>query len=722
MGTVVEALKSLRAWQIGALFALLFAAVAATFGVYTLIGGSGGVTLDENQQLIPVSFGDLVNEVSVNGSLIFPTREILVFGSQGVVADLAVEEGQSVRAGQPLATLDADTIATLEKSVVQARLALNQAEDALALALDPVTVLETANAEAAVADADQALRNAREALDALLEPGPTVIAQADFDLVGAQIEWEDARDSYASAVAGADDDDLTSAFAAVDTASTAFSNATRELKLVEGEWSATVDIEQASFDTALEEYETVFLRWLGITITSAESELDPAGLLALWQIDVTALFAPGQRYDDLGQYIWTDGFPADDPATKWDESRVYSWLNFYPGGILATCEDGLMRPESACVGLEMDTAWDALSTGRVALEDAQTQQAKAAAKAVLAVSSAEQDLSEARETLDELIAGPDDLELSSLEKQLALAAAGLDDATAAVAALSGDPDPIDLDAARKHVAVAEARQAQAREDLATLLAGPDPLQLALRQAEVETARPALNAAIKFLEGATLLAPWDGFVSAVGVEIGDSVNAGTSIVEIVDPTVVELDGIVDEIDVLFIRNGAAATISMDALPGQVLRGSVSAVASASQNQQGVVSYPIRIRIATPDNVQLPEGLSALASVVILEDNDVLLVPLQSLRGSFDQPAVQVMFNGRLEERAVTLGNNDDFWVVIESGLSEGDMVVVEAQSASTTGSFGFGGRELRRFSGQFGGGGAGGGFGGGRGFIVVGDHN
>ena len=202
----------------------------------------------------------------------------------------------------------------------------------------------------------------------------------------------------------------------------------------------------------------------------------------------------------------------------------------------------------------------------------------------------------------------------------------------------------------------------------------------------------------------------------------AVNAGTTIVEIVDPAVVELDGIVDEIDVLFIRNGASATISMDALPGQTIRGSVSAVASAAQRQQGVVSYPIRIRIAAPDSVQLPEGLSAVASVVIREDNDVLLVPLQSLRGSFDQPAVQVMFNGRLEERAVTLGNSDDFWVVIESGLSEGDMVVVESQSASTTGAFGFGGGQFRRFSGQFGGGVPGGGFRGGGGNRGQGNRN
>jgi multidrug resistance efflux pump len=371
------------------------------------------------------------------------------------------------------------------------------------------------------------------------------------------------------------------------------------------------------------------------------------------------------------------------------------------------------------VRLEIDTAWDTLATASVDLEDGQTKQATATAKAALAVSRAEQDLADARETVDELTAGADSLELSRLEKQLAVAQATLDDAGVALATLTGTVDPLELDVVRDSVALAEAGLAEAQADLTELRGGPDQLRVTLRRAEVEAGRTALSAAIDRFERSTLAAPWDGFVSFIGVDAGQAVNAGTTIVEIVDPAVVELDGIVDEIDVLFIRNGASATILMDALPGETLRGSVSAVASAAQSQQGVVTYPIRIRIAVPDSVQLPEGLSAVASVVIREDNDVLLVPLQSLRGSFDQPAVQVMFNGRLEERAVTLGNNDDFWVVIESGLSEGDMVVVEAQSASTTGSFGFGGRELRRFSGQFGGGGSGGGFGGGRGFD---DHN
>ena len=717
MEAIADALKSLKGWQIAFLAALLLVAAAATFGVYTLVGGSDSVALDENQQLIPVRAGDLVNEVSVNGSLVFPTREVLTFGSQGIVADLAIEEGQSVEAGQTLATLDAETIATLGKSVAQARVVLDEAEDALTLALDPVTRLETANAEAAVADADLALRDARDAVEVLLEPDPAAIAEAEAAQVSAQIAWEDALDEYDSALAGPDDDDLTSAFAALDTTNTELSNARRDLKLTEGQWSATIDAGQDSFDAALDEYEAVFLSWLGIALSSEESEVDPSGLLATWQIDLTALFASSQRYNDLGQFLSTDGPSADNPETRWDETRVYLWVNLYPGGILARCEDGLVPEGTSCITEEMDSAWDLLSDARVALDDALINQETATAKAVLAISSAEENVADAREGVDDLTSGLDALELSNLEKQLAVAAAALDEAKTAVADLTGAPDSIDLDAALKDVAVAEAAQAQAREDLAEVREGPDPLRVALRRAEVEAAREALSASIERLARSTMLAPWDGIVSAVGVEVGEAVNGGTAIVEIVDPRIVELDGIVDEIDVLFIRNGAAASVTMDALPGQVLQGSVSAVASAAQNQQGVVRYPILIRLAPPDGVQLPEGLSALASVVIREDNDVLLVPLQSLRGSFDQPAVQVMLDGRLEERAVTLGNSDDFWVVVESGLVEGDMVVMEAESAST-GSF-FGGGSFRRSSGQFGGNVTGGGFGGGRGF---GDHN
>ena len=237
------------------------------------------------------------------------------------------------------------------------------------------------------------------------------------------------------------------------------------------------------------------------------------------------------------------------------------------------------------------------------------------------------------------------------------------------------------------------------EDLTDMSESADSLDVALREANVVDSQAALSEAIQQLDNATLKAPWNGIITVLNIETGQEVNANTPVMEIVDPTVVEVDGIVDEIDVLFIQRGARARVTMDALPGQVLSGTISSIASEPQTQQGVVSYPLRIQVQAPAGLQLPEGLSAVASVVIREDIDVLLVPLQSLYGTFEQPAVRVMTSGgSIEERPVILGNSDDFWAVVEGGLNEGDMLVIETQQ-TTTNQFGFGGGgNFRRFGG------------------------
>ena len=175
---------------------------------------------------------------------------------------------------------------------------------------------------------------------------------------------------------------------------------------------------------------------------------------------------------------------------------------------------------------------------------------------------------------------------------------------------------------------------------------------------------------------------DGVVSLVNVEAGQEITTNARVVEVVDTTVVEVDGIVDEIDVLFVQVEARAEVIMDALPGQVLEGTVTSIASAGQNQQGVVTYPISIEVRVPEGVQLVEGLSATASIILREDIDVLLVPTQAIYGTFEQPVVLVMSNGSIREQPVALGNSDGFWIVVTNGLQEGDLVAIETAEAST----------------------------------------
>ena len=154
----------------------------AAYGAYVLIIQDDDEALSEDQQVVPVQLGDLINRVSTNGSLLYPIREVLTFGSPGTIAEVLVDEGDAVEEGAPLVILDAAAIAALEEAVAQARGGLADAVNALAAASAGYTPLDLAQAEAGVASASRTLEDAREAA-ATASDGPSAedIARARLD-------------------------------------------------------------------------------------------------------------------------------------------------------------------------------------------------------------------------------------------------------------------------------------------------------------------------------------------------------------------------------------------------------------------------------------------------------------------------------------------------------------------------------------------------------------
>ena len=461
--------------------------------------------------------------------------------------------------------------------------------------------------------------------------------------------------------------------------------------------------------TALEGYQKTFQKWLGVDAAEVDESLDPDAIMDSLGVDLYALFDPDTRFVDFNKGSLAEGPPPDDLATPWSEVVVYAWMNWAPGNLLLTCEDIVITLGTQCVKKEMDDGWDAVVSAADNLNTVETQAAKAISNAEAAVAKAEEQLTSAQTALADLEAGPDPLEIEFREKELALVEANSEDASAKLAELLAGSDPVELEAEEKQVAVALANLDQAQEDLVQLNAGPDPLvveaqrkqvtvaqanleeaeeeldelrssvdvlDVTLRESQVISAQLAMDTAIQRLGAEVLWAPMAGVISVANLETGQTINANTPVIEIV-----EVDGIVDKIDVLFVREGAQAQVTMDALPGRVLEGTVSTIASAAQNQQGVVSYPIGIQVQLPGDTRLVEGLSATASIVLREETDVLLVPLQAVYGTFDQPLLRVMSNGTVNERAVSLGNSDDFWVVVLEGVREGEQVALETTEAS-----------------------------------------
>ena len=149
-------------------------------------------------QLVPVTLGNLVNDVSVPGTIIYTTRETLTFGQQGFVSDISVSEGDSVCVGDALAVLDAETVANLERAIAQARNDVRDAEDALEDARNPYTAVQVAQVEANVANLRQDLQNAEEEINGLGIVSPSDLAQARIDILNSQANLETAMENKAS--------------------------------------------------------------------------------------------------------------------------------------------------------------------------------------------------------------------------------------------------------------------------------------------------------------------------------------------------------------------------------------------------------------------------------------------------------------------------------------------------------------------------------------------
>jgi HlyD family secretion protein len=186
------------------------------------------------------------------------------------------------------------------------------------------------------------------------------------------------------------------------------------------------------------------------------------------------------------------------------------------------------------------------------------------------------------------------------------------------------------------------------------------------------------------EGYPIVAPFDGVVADVNVNPGDEVNANTVIIELIDSSAFEMSAIVDEIDVAQLRLGQKATITLDAFSDLELTGSVSSISAFAQSQSGVVSYPISISVTVPEGVQLLEGMSATATIEVNLASNALLVPDDAVTsGTGDRAMVMVMADGQQQPRMVTVGATDGTQTEVVSGLEEGDVVVVSVTASGTS---------------------------------------
>jgi HlyD family secretion protein len=191
----------------------------------------------------------------------------------------------------------------------------------------------------------------------------------------------------------------------------------------------------------------------------------------------------------------------------------------------------------------------------------------------------------------------------------------------------------DLDVASVAQAVAGVNQAKANTDSA--------------RGHLQTQIATLRANQDLLNRTIATAPFDGIVTNEPVREGETVvegiqnTEGSTLMTLADMSVVTAEVKVDETDIVNVRLGQPAEVSVDALPGKVFKGTVTLVGdqallrstgiATSQSTTGTEEakdFKVVVTLASPSS-ELRPGLSCTAKITTAHKTGVLALPIQAL---------------------------------------------------------------------------------------------
>jgi multidrug resistance efflux pump len=211
----------------------------------------------------------------------------------------------------------------------------------------------------------------------------------------------------------------------------------------------------------------------------------------------------------------------------------------------------------------------------------------------------------------------------------------------------------------------------------------------LRRTE-EKARREMQAAEMSLESMSVRAPRSG-IFLVGnfwqwgpegprkLQPGDTVWPGFPVASIPDPREMEVGATLSEVDHGRIAAGMKTRCVLDTYPDRTFEGRVEEVGAVAAEPRrmmgpggGRTGFPVRVSLARTDPLMRP-GLSVRVEVVRAAWPQAIAVPRKAVR--FDKGQVVVMRKGLAGSSPVRVAACTAVECVVESGLAEGDRVLV-----------------------------------------------
>jgi RND family efflux transporter MFP subunit len=239
--------------------------------------------------------------------------------------------------------------------------------------------------------------------------------------------------------------------------------------------------------------------------------------------------------------------------------------------------------------------------------------------------------------------------------------------------------PEDLESAAELVRQAEegVRSAKAQKKLDILL--DDQVQAA--RANLQSAQAQLALARENANDAIIRSPFTGKIAGKPVQIGAVVGAGTAVAHVIGAQGAYFEGEVSENSISKVKVGGRVEVSIDALDGQKLSGSVVAISPLGSE----VGRLFRVRVQIIGNMAaVRPGMFARGAVIMRTLPDVTVIPSTAIVQRGDQNYVYVLTGDTVKLTKVTTGLTTD-GVVQVIGFPTDQKIVVSGQNTLDDGS-------------------------------------
>ena len=206
--------------------------------------------------------------------------------------------------------------------------------------------------------------------------------------------------------------------------------------------------------------------------------------------------------------------------------------------------------------------------------------------------------------------------------------------------------------------------------------------LLLARANVEAETAAFGVAERKVHDASVGAPFAGFIARREVQLGEFVQPGTALFELVSLDPLEVEFSVPELDATRVRVGQVVEISVSAFQDRTFEGVVKFVSPTIDPETRTLR--IRARVDNTDQALRP-GLFARVNMGVSRRAGITMVPEESLiQRSGGATLFKVLPDNRVQSVAVTTGSAQSGLVEVIGDLRPGELVVRRGHGGLTDG--------------------------------------